>query len=73
MKLAKKELILMEHLTDCRDKLRIEKRVAEHLRKTRVGLQRAFSEKVDELKRRNDRLREEVRKLTEERDDANFT
>jgi hypothetical protein len=61
-----------EHLTACRDKLRIEKRVAEHLRKTRVGLQRAFSQKVDELKRRNDSLRAEVRKLTAERDEANF-
>ena len=62
----------MEHLVVCRDKLRVEKRVAEHLRKTRVGLQRAFSEKVDELKQRNDRLRDCVRKLTEERDAANF-
>ena len=72
MKLTKKELILMEHLTACRDKLRIEKRCSEHLRKTRVGLQRAFSEKVDELKRRNDSLRAEVIKLTAERDEAHF-
>jgi len=72
MQLTKKELILMERLVVCQDKLRIEKRVVAHLRKTRVGLQRAFSEKADELKRRNDRLREEVSKLTEERDDANF-
>ena len=72
MQLSKKELMLMERLVVCQDKLRIERRAVEHLRKTRVGLQRAFSEKVDELKGRNDRLREAVRKLTEERDDANF-
>ena len=72
MNLTKKELILMEHLTTCRDKLRIEKRVVEHLRKTRVGLQRVFSGKVDELKRRNESLRAEVIKLTVERDEANF-
>ena len=63
MNLTKRERILMEHLSGCRDKLRVERKVAEHLLRTRIKLQKAFTKKVDELRKRTDLLQAEVDKL----------
>ena len=66
--MTKREKILFNRLSECRNKLRIERRVTEHFRSTRAQFQLEFSKAWTEMKEHADLLREHLNKVAKERD-----